>query len=132
MTAFIFNATSTRRYILMLTAVAAYFAAGCAAAESNSIDDLPRVVVSLAGLDLSTNKGADLVYGRIRSAAEFVCSVNQSREPARIARARVCFRNAIDDAIAQANRPLLSALHARRMGNQREMIQSASLSRNAD
>jgi UrcA family protein len=132
MTAFIFKATSTRRYILMLTAVAAYFAAGHAAADSNSIDDVPRVVVSLAGLDLSTPKGADLVYGRIRSAAEFVCSVNQSREPARIARARVCFRNAIDDAIAQANRPLLSELHARRMGNPREVIQSANLSGGAD
>lgn len=127
MTTFIFNAVSTRRFILMLTAVTAHLAAGYAAADTNRIDDIPRVVVSLAGLDLSTTKGADLVYGRIRSAAEFVCSVNQSREPARIARARACFQNAVDDAIAQANRPLLSDLHARKTGNQREMMQSASL-----
>lgn len=126
MTTFIFSATSARRYILMLAAVAAHLASGYASADSNRTDDVPRAVVSLAGLDLSTSKGADVVYGRIRSAAEVVCGVNQSRELVQITRARTCFRSAVDGAIAQADRPLLSALHARRMGNHREVMRSAS------
>ena len=126
MTTFIFNAASTRRYILLLTAVAAYVAAGYAIADSDRTDDAQKVVVSLAGLDMSTPKGVDMVYGRIRAAAEVVCHVNQSRDLARIAQARDCFQSAVADAIAQANRPLLSGLHARRMGNQSEVIRSAS------
>lgn len=125
MTTLIFNATRTRRYILMLAAIAAHLAAGCASADSIRNDDVPRIVVSLAGMDLSTPKGADLVYGRIRFAAEVVCGVNQSRQLPQIARARACFRSAVDDAIEQANRPLLSSLHARVMGNPPEVIQSA-------
>jgi UrcA family protein len=82
--------------------------------------------VSLAGLDLSTGRGADIVYGRIRSAAENVCGVGQSRELAQVEHARKCFRSAIDDAIAQVDRPRLSELHARKMGNAPEVIRSAS------
>lgn len=126
MTTLTFDATSARRYILMLTAVAAHLAAGYASADSDRTDDVPKIVVSLAGLDLSTPKGADVVYGRIRSAAKVICDVNQSRELSQTARARVCFRNAVDDAVAQAKRPLLSALHARKMGSSREVIRSAS------
>jgi UrcA family protein len=126
MTTFICNAASTRRYFLMLIAVAAYLAAGCAIADSDRTGDVPKIVVSLAGIDMSTAKGADMVYGRISAAAEVVCRVGQSRDLAQITHARVCFRSAVADAISQANRPLLSALHARRMGNQGEVIRSAS------
>ena len=126
MTTFICNATNTRRNILLLTAAVACLATGYAHADTNRIGDVPQVVVSLAGLDLSSGRGADMVYGRIRSAAEAVCGVGQSRELAQVQHARTCFRSAIDDAISQANRPLLSELHARKMGTPREMIRSAS------
>jgi UrcA family protein len=126
MTTLIFNAPNMRRYILLLTAAVASLAAGYACADSNRIGDVPKVVVSLAGLDLSTGKGVDMVYGRIRNAAEAVCGVGQSRELAQVEHARRCFRSAIDDAIAQANRPLLSELHALKMGKPVEMIRSAS------
>ncbi len=126
MTTFLFNATNTCRYILMLTAAVACMAAGYARADSSRTDDVPSIVVSLAGFDLSTAKGTDVVYSRIRSAAKIVCGVNKSRQLPQMARANVCFRNAVDDAIAQANRPLLSQLHARRTGNDREVLRSAS------
>jgi UrcA family protein len=123
---FISNAASTRRCILMLTAIAAGLAAGCANADADRTDDVPRIVVSLAGIDMSTSTGASVVYGRIRSAAQAVCRVNQSRDLKQIALARDCYRNAVDDAVAQANRPMLSELHARKMGDAREVIRSAS------
>jgi UrcA family protein len=109
----------------MLTAAVACMAAGYTRADNNT-DDVRTIVVSLAGFDLSSAKGADAVYSRIRSAAKIVCAVDQSRQLAQIARARACFRNAVDDGITQANRPLLSALHARRTGTEREAIRSAS------
>lgn len=125
MTTLNLNATRMRRYILMFSAVAAYLAAGAASADTGNTDDVPKIVVSLAGLELSTPKGAEVVYDRIRSAAKIVCRVDQSRELERMARARACFRTAVDDAVGQANRPVLSALHARRTGDQVEMVRSA-------
>jgi UrcA family protein len=125
MTIFLFDATSTRRYMLMITAVTACLAAGCASADIDRDYDVPKVVVSLAGIDLSTPAGAKAVYGRIRSAAESVCGVNQSRDLVQVRQARACFQSSVDDAIARVDRPLLSALHERRMGNQPEMIRAA-------
>lgn len=119
------SATSTCRYIVMLAAMAACLAGGSAGADTNRTDDVPKIVVSLAGLELSTPKGAEMVYGRIRSAAKIVCQVDQSRELERMTRARACFRDAVDDAVGQADRPVLSALHARRMDEQGEMVRSA-------
>ena len=113
------------RYILMLTAIVSCLAAGNASADIGNLDDVPKIVVSLAGLEMSTPKGAELGYSRIRSAAKIVCRMDQSRVPQQIARARACFRTAMDDAVGQANRPVLSALHASRMGGQAEMIRSA-------
>jgi UrcA family protein len=109
----------------VLTAIVSCLAAGYASADAGKTDDVPKIVVSLAGLEMSSPKGAEMVYGRIRTAARTVCRVDQSRVPQQIARARVCFRNAMDDAVGQANRPALSALHAKRMGEPAEMIRSA-------
>jgi UrcA family protein len=116
---------NTRRYIVMLTAAVAPIATWCANADSTT-DDPPRIVVSLAGFDLASQKGADAMYRRIQSAAKIVCRVNESREQPRIARARACYRSAIDDAVAQANRPLLSEVHARRTSSPEDVIRSAS------
>jgi UrcA family protein len=109
----------------VLTAIISCLAAGHASADIGSTDDVPKIVVSLAGVEMSSPKGAEMVYGRIRTAARIVCRVDQSREPQQIARSRVCFRSTMDDAVAQADRPVLSALHAQRMGREGEMIRSA-------
>jgi UrcA family protein len=119
------NAAYKRGYMLMLTVIAACFAAGFASADTGRTDDVPKIVVSLAGVDLSTPKGAELAYDRIRSAAKIVCRVDESRELAQIARTRDCFRGAVNDAVGQVNRPLLSALHERRTGEQSEMVRTA-------
>ncbi|MFC4312476.1 UrcA family protein [Steroidobacter flavus] len=119
------NAARSRGHLLMLTVIIACLSAGFASADTGRSDDVPKIVVSLAGIELSTPKGAELAYDRIRSAAKIVCRSGQSRELEQIARARACFRTAVDDAVGQANRPLLSALHERRMGEQGEMIRTA-------
>lgn len=111
-----------KRNIPMLVASAICLAAGHASADTG--DDVPKIVVSLAGIETSTARGAEMIYARIRSAAKVVCRVDQSREPQQVARARTCLQVAVDDAVAQADRPVLSALHAQRTG-QGEMIRAA-------
>ena len=118
--------TTTRRYIVILTALVANLAAGHAIADTDRTDDVPEIVVSLADLEMSKPKGVDLAYGRIRSAAKIVCRVNQSRELAKVARASTCFRSSVDDAVAKVDWPLLSELHARTMSGDAEMIRAAS------
>lgn len=115
-----------RRYIVVMTAIVAPLATWCASADSARIDDVPRIVVSFAGLDLTSQKGVDLLYSRIRSAAKIVCRVNESREQHRIAQARACYRSALEDAVAKVNRPLLSEVHARRTGGPEDVARSAS------
>ena len=110
---------------LSITLLAACLISSFASADTGSMDDAPKIVVSLAGMEMSNPKGAELVYGRIRTAAKIVCRMDQSREPQQIARARACFRVAMDDAVGQANRPVLSALHASKMGEPGEMIRAA-------
>lgn len=126
MTTSSFNVTTARRYIMTLTAIVTSMAAGQAIADTGRTDDVPKIVVSYAGLELSKPKGADMLYGRIRSAAEIVCRVNQSRELAQVARANACFSAAVADAVAKVDRPLVSELHARRMGARDQMVRSAS------
>ncbi|MBL8265648.1 UrcA family protein [Steroidobacter sp.] len=116
MTTLNLNVTIARRYIVILTAIVAQLAAGYASADTDRTDDVPKIVVSLAGLSLATPKGVDIAYDRIRSAAKIVCHVDQSRELGQAARARACFKTAVADAVAKIDRPLLSALHASRMG----------------
>lgn len=126
MTTLTLNVTIARRYIVMLTAIVAQLAAGYASADADRMDDVPKIVVSLAGLSLANPKGVDLAYERIRSAAKIVCHVDQSRELAQAARARACFKTAVADAVAKVDRPMLSALHASRTSGQPEMVRSAS------
>ncbi|WP_129774526.1 UrcA family protein [Peristeroidobacter soli] len=120
------NAAPERSHILLLTVIAACLVSGFASADNGGTGDVPKIVVSLAGIETSTPKGAELAYDRIRSAAKIVCRVDQSRELERMVRARACYQSALSDAVGQANRPLLSALHAQRTGERNEMIRTAA------
>lgn len=114
---------NVRGFVYMLTAAAACLATWGASADTAS--DPPKMVVNVVGYDLSTTKGAEALYNRIEAAAEVVCRVNQSREQQRMARARVCFRSAVADAVAQVNQPLLSMAHVRAIGSDDKVIRAA-------
>lgn len=73
---------------------------------------LPSVTVSYRDLDISKPWGLEVLYSRIQSAARGVCSLDQPpRELARAHAARTCYRSAVDNAVNQINRPMLTALH---------------------
>ncbi|MBM0106810.1 UrcA family protein [Steroidobacter sp. S1-65] len=73
---------------------------------------VPSVKVSYRDLDISKPWGLEVLYSRIQHAARGVCSLDQTpRELARAHVARTCYRAAIDNAVNQINRPMLTSLH---------------------
>jgi UrcA family protein len=72
----------------------------------------PTVRVDASGLDLRTQEGVSVLYGRIRLAAREVCRVHRAqtgtRVPAVFAR---CVRDAVDGAVYSWRLPMLAALH---------------------
>jgi UrcA family protein len=117
---------NTRHCIVLSIFVAAQLLASAASADPKRSDQVCSAVVGFGELDLSKPAGADALYKRIRTAAATVCNVNQSRESERIARSRACFKNAVDNAVAQVNHPRLSSLHERALGNQSDVLISAT------
>ncbi|MBV6423027.1 MAG: hypothetical protein NAOJABEB_00816 [Steroidobacteraceae bacterium] len=79
------------------------FAAGAA--------ELPAKTVFYGDLNLSSPAGAGVLYARIKAAAKQVCPGYGERTiSARDAR-NACIAQTVDKAVADVNRPLLSALH---------------------
>ncbi len=111
--------TSFTRYnltrIVMISATFAFvsFAGLCNAAEPDSHDAL-RMDVSYADLNIDSAAGAKVLYGRLRSAAQRVCApFDDGRQTTFNHHFQACLRNALDSAVAQVNRPTLTAMHSR-------------------
>jgi UrcA family protein len=106
------NITSQAR---LLTRASIVVFAVCTSLVSYSASAEPKAkaqTVSYADLDLSKPAGAQTLYKRIKAAARSVCGpVDQYtfQMPSRVFRA--CFEQAIADAVAQVDRPSLTALH---------------------
>jgi UrcA family protein len=72
----------------------------------------PSMKVRFADLNLNTEEGARVLYGRIRAAAQKVCGTRSSVWDARRWQAWTdCYRATVDDAVGRINRPTLSAVH---------------------
>jgi UrcA family protein len=82
---------------------------GAVPAPSGS--DVPRVTVRYSPAELTEQKGADQLYRRIQFAARQVCGSFDSRELALRRVFRKCYENAVDDAVAQVNSTMLTAVH---------------------
>jgi UrcA family protein len=77
-----------------------------------------RATVDGAGLDVSRFQDAQVLYGRIRSAAHSVCRAQKALWDVKQAlHQRLCIARAVEEAVARANEPLLSAVH--RASNER-------------
>jgi UrcA family protein len=91
------------------------FAAECGAADST---EAPKAIVRYADLDISSSQGAAMLYNRIRSASEGLCAPLDARDLGSKFRAKACVQRAIEGAVAQVNRPGLSALYVAKYGVQ--------------
>lgn len=72
--------------------------------------DADTVTVSFGDLDLSTTHGVATLHTRLQLAAKAVCS-RYDGDILLLSAYRQCFRQSLDDAVRQVNRPTLTAYH---------------------
>lgn len=78
-------------------------------------DEVPRITVSYADLDLTRAEGAQTLYRRLRAAARQVCDAGHDmRALAERARYRACVDKALEEAVRTIDRDVLTALHRRK------------------
>jgi UrcA family protein len=71
---------------------------------------MPTQIVSLAGIDVSTERGADQLLRRIRHAARNVCAVGSGIQPrAEIVVQQACLHETMARTVAQIDNPVLTA-----------------------
>ena len=104
------------RAMSISTVVALGFGASAASAAAPSneqpvSDGAKQYVVRFPDLDLSKLAGATALYARLRHAARVVCDPLESREMGIAAKYRACVAQAVADAVASVNRPILSEYH---------------------
>ena len=76
---------------------------------------LDSVTVSYADLNIHSNAGARVLYGRLQDASEAVCSVESYRELgslSRVAAAESCYIQTLDEAVAEIDSAALRRLHS--------------------
>ena len=81
------------------------------AGESGSQTE-PSIKVKFRDLDLSTPKGAAVLYQRIERSARLVCT--DSSLPYDTGRTRTfnsCYQSSVEEAVSSINQPLLTARH---------------------
>jgi UrcA family protein len=98
---------------IRIAAAIALFAAFTAGAQAA---DVLQVHVKYADLNLNSKDGATVLYHRIRSAADLVCGIADTRDLGRLAAAKACAAHAAAEAVATVNAPALTVVHEARMG----------------
>lgn len=72
--------------------------------------------VRFADLNLDSPEAIETVYRRLSHAASVVCEPLEGRALWRISKHRQCVSEAMSNAVAEMNRPLLTQLHHHRTG----------------
>jgi UrcA family protein len=114
--------------------VAALLAGGAVGAwdgVASTPDGRPTVQVRVGDLDGRHDAGAAAMYSRLKRAADRVCGP-RSRELELDRLALECRATALRDAVARANVPKLSALHAARTGERDVAAPGVNAVRGAD
>jgi len=113
--------------------IAATLACNAANASTDGVSNVQSMttqhlthVVRFSDLDVSKIEGAKTLYARLRLAAKVVCEPLESASSWAELQYRACMDKAIADAVASANRPLLSQYHQlRTKGNKAGSVQLA-------
>jgi UrcA family protein len=99
------------RQLLVSGLAAVVLGLGSAASFATTSNGVRTLTVSYGELDLSKPAGAEILYKRIKRAANTVCSVYESPMPWNFVARNRCIQTAVDEAVAKVNAPLLTALH---------------------
>ncbi|HKE95671.1 MAG TPA: UrcA family protein [Povalibacter sp.] len=108
------HATRARRVLLAIVggAVLSLAAAGASVASETAGEWLaPQVTVSLAGLDLASQKDARSAYSQLQHAARSVCRELENRDPRGLRQYENCYNRALSNAVAAVDNRNLTALH---------------------
>jgi UrcA family protein len=107
-----FNSRNEKVARAGITVAVVLFTSLVANGASAEQPQVPQVTVSYSDLDLSKPAGAQTLYKRIKAAASHVCGSrgHYTRLESRKVW-RGCYDTAIADAVAQIDRPSLTALH---------------------
>ena len=105
--------SSTSKSQLARAGIGALAVCTCLVALSASAEPgVKAQTVSFADLDLSKSAGAQTLYMRIKAAARHVCGpMDNYTYLAPQKQFRKCYEKAVADAVAQIDRPSLTALH---------------------
>lgn len=96
--------------ILGLITVAALAAGNASAARPG--DTPPSVRVVFSDLDLTTTRGAQALYSRLKRASRSVCGMDYMTPHEHLsASAFNCYRQALSGAVAKVNNPILAEVH---------------------
>ena len=94
---------------------AGFFALGCAAIGGRAHAAEPpqsfTTIVTYGDLNLDSERGAKVLYARLRNAAQSVCSSFEGRAFFEKKLWQTCFDKAVATAVVQVNRTSVSALH---------------------
>lgn len=87
-------------------------AALCAASASvqAAAEDVPSKTVKFEDLNITSQAGAKVLYGRIRAAARDVCRASSGGDPILHQAVSACIEKAIDKAVKDVNSPVLTSL----------------------
>lgn len=115
MTSATLNLGARLRNTVACTVLAAGAAIGAVGSARADTADAPALTVRYADLNLSTEQGSLVLYGRIVAAARQVCAVDDIRELQLFKAAKACREEAIARAVRDVNSPMLASVYAARL-----------------
>jgi UrcA family protein len=109
--------TANRFYSLITTSLFSVLSSNFAAlpAAADAFEPL-KVTVKFGDLDVSHPQGAVVLYGRIRAAAQNVCSPFDGRGLSAKMHLDACIKIAVADAVTTVDEPALFAVYDAKMG----------------
>jgi UrcA family protein len=94
--------------------------------HANIGDERRSVLVNIAGLDLSTDVGRDLVYRKLRRAAKRACIDVETRHNLSSMLYSQCVNGALTGALSQVSDPVFRRYAAERLGLAEPLMPTAS------
>jgi len=109
--------TANRFHSVIATSLFSVLSSSLAAlpAAADSFEPL-KVIVKFGDLDISHPQGAAVLYGRIRAAAQNVCSPFDGRGLSAKMHLDACVKKAVADAVTTVDEPALFAVYGAKMG----------------
>ena len=80
-----------------------------------------------ADLDISRVQGAAVLYQRLQAAAKSACTDFTTKDLLSAATTRTCISEALSNAVAQVNRPVLNAYYRSKLGIGNAPVREASI-----